>query len=95
MEALNIEAEYRKFLAYIPIPEAQNAQEFADAQVRSGKWVEDDGDYYTREVWEVEEERVAEELERQALKEQEEYERQEWAREQQAEYDDFWHPYGR
>ncbi len=51
MEALNIEAEYREFVNRIPIPAARNAQEYADAQVRAGKWVEDDGDYYTREEW--------------------------------------------
>lgn len=61
MEALNIEAEYRQAkqtdaalnfegLGLGPIPWG-NAQEYANSMVKNLLWVEDDGDYYTREEW--------------------------------------------
>lgn len=91
MEALNIEAEYRKYVAESSYMKWANKEEFVSQNLQSGKWIEDDGDYYTAEDWEAEDAILAEEYEQRILREQEEYERDEWAREQQAEYDDYWY----
>lgn len=76
MEALNIEAEYRKLTSNVS---PYLAQQHANGQVARGLWVEDDGDYYTREEWDAEEERLGEEYEQRILQEQAEHEEREAA----------------
>jgi hypothetical protein len=50
MDTITPEDEYRKFADachYAPMP----YEEYVAYKVRSGAWVEDDGDYYLPEVW--------------------------------------------
>lgn len=55
MEALNVAAEYRKYQREIAQYNEQvkpvSQTMYVNEQVRSGAWVEDDGDYYTGEEW--------------------------------------------
>jgi hypothetical protein len=68
MQALNIQAEFRKHLldpaSKVPSNKAARlqmdapafnaaAETHANNQAATGQWVEDDGDYYTREEWDL------------------------------------------
>lgn len=51
MEALNVVTEYREYVATTSDGANPGIDNFVSNKVGSGEWVEDDGDYYTREEW--------------------------------------------
>lgn len=51
MQALNIATEFRKVFPLDIMPTGRSLTAWADSQVKSGEWIEDDGDYYLPEVW--------------------------------------------
>jgi len=51
MQAINVAAEYRQFQAETMSKISET--EFGRRMAATGKWVEDDGDYYTREEWDA------------------------------------------
>lgn len=59
MNTVNVESEYRKHCEFVvwslgALPKGYSVSEFVDDKVRSGEWVEDDGEYFTVEEWDAE-----------------------------------------
>lgn len=50
MEPINVSAEYRNTWGTGDV-NAPSEREFVSDMLSSGQWVEDDGNYYTREEW--------------------------------------------